>query len=69
MRILYERTPGSQLKIKSLGTDAKYFSKSIKDIKLLGYNGKLQWKLEADGLAITSPEKMPFATSVVFKIY
>ena len=59
---------GAQLKIKSLGTDAKYFNKPIKDVKLLGYNGKLQWKLEADGLAITCPEKMPFSTSVVFRI-
>lgn len=61
-------TPGMELKIKSLGTAAKYFSKSIKEVKLLGYNGKLQWKLEADGLAITCPARMPFATSVVFKI-
>jgi len=60
--------PGMQLKIKSLGTDAKHFNKPIKDVKLLGYNGKLQWKMEADGLAITCPEKMPFATSVVFKV-
>jgi len=59
---------GAQFKIKSLGTDAKYFSKPIKDVKLLGYTGKLQWKLEADGLIITCPEKMPYATSVVFKI-
>jgi len=60
--------PGMKLKIKSLGTDAKYFNKPIKDVKLLGYAGKLQWKMEADGLAITCPEKMPFATSVVFKV-
>ena len=60
--------PGMQLKIKSLGTDAKHFNKPIKDVKLLGYAGKLQWKMEADGLAITCPEKMPFATSVVFKV-
>ena len=60
--------PGAQLKIKSLGTDANKFSKPIKDVKLLGYDGKLQWKLEADGLAITCPAKMPFATSIVFKV-
>ena len=60
--------PGAQLKIKSLGTSARFFSKPIKNVKLLGYNGKLQWKLEADGLAITCPVKMTFATSVVFKI-
>ncbi len=61
-------TPGTQLKIKSLGTDAKYMDKAIKSVKLLGYDGKLQWKLEADGLEIICPEKMPFATSVVFKV-
>jgi alpha-L-fucosidase len=60
--------PGAQLKIKSLGTDAKYFGKPIKDVKLLGYNGKLQWKLEADGLAITCPAELPFATSIVFEV-
>ena len=60
--------PGMKLKIKSLGTDAKHFNKPIKDVKLLGYAGKLQWKMEADGLAITCPEKIPFATSVVFKV-
>lgn len=59
---------GSTLKIKSLGADAKYMNKAIKSVKLLGYNGKLQWKVEADGLAITCPKKMPFATSIVFKI-
>ena len=60
--------PGTQLKIKSLGANAKYFSKPIKDVKLLGYNGKLHWKLEADGLTITCPTKMPYATSVVLKV-
>jgi len=59
---------GVQLKIQSLGTDAKYLSKPIKDVKLLGYTGKLQWKLEADGLTITCPDKMPYSTSVVFRI-
>ncbi|MBP1614413.1 MAG: Alpha-L-fucosidase [Bacteroidetes bacterium] len=61
-------TPGTQLKIKSLGTDAKYLGKTIKTVKLLGHDGKVQWKQEADDLTITCPEKMPFATSIVFKI-
>ncbi len=60
--------PGTQLKIKSLGTDAKYKDKPIKTVGLLGYDGKLKWKQEADGLAITCPDEMPFATSIVFKI-
>lgn len=47
-----------------------YQVKSIKrqPVKLLGHDGELQWKQEADGLTITCPESMPFATSVAFKI-
>lgn len=59
---------GAQLKIKSLGTEAKYLDRPVKSVKLLGYSGKLNWKQEADGLVITCPSKMPFETSVVFKV-
>ena len=58
---------GTQLKIKSLGTNTKY-GKTIKSVKLLGYNNKLKWKQEADGLMITCPANMPYETSVVFRI-
>ena len=60
--------PKSQIKIKSLATEAKYLEKKIKSVKLLGYKGKLQWKQEADGLTITRNKKMPFATAVTFEI-
>ena len=56
------------VKIKSLGKDASYFEKEVKSVQLLGYEGKLQWKQETDGLTITCPKEMPYATSVVFKI-
>ena len=59
---------GSQLKIKSLGRDAKKLDKPVKEVKLLGYDGKLKWKQEADGLAITCPAEMPYVTSIVFEI-
>jgi alpha-L-fucosidase len=59
---------GTQLTIKSLGTDSKYLNRQVKSVTLLGNNGKLQWKQAADGLSITCPPDMPFATSVVFKI-
>ncbi|MBU3821411.1 alpha-L-fucosidase [Flavobacteriaceae bacterium XHP0103] len=60
--------PGTNLKIKSLGKDTKYLNKAIKTVELLGYEGKIEWKQEADGLSITCPNKMPFETSIVFKI-
>ena len=60
--------PGTQLKIKSLGTDAKYFTRPVKTVTLLGHEGEVQWKQETDGLAITCPAEISFATSIVFKI-
>ncbi|WP_072318187.1 alpha-L-fucosidase [Sinomicrobium oceani] len=60
--------PGTQLKIKSLGMNAKYLGKTIKKIKLLGYEGPLKWKQEADGLSVICPAQMPFETSIVFEI-
>jgi alpha-L-fucosidase len=60
--------PGTQLKIASLGADAGKLSQPIKSVKLLGHEGALEWKQAADGLTITCPAEMPFATSIVFKI-
>ena len=59
---------GTQLKIKSLGTEENKLGHSVKTVELLGYNSKLQWKQEADGLVIICPTEMPFATSIVFRI-
>jgi alpha-L-fucosidase len=61
-------TPRAELKITSLGTDLKYFPAPITSVKLLGYDGSLNWKQEADGLMITCPDTMPFKTAVTFKI-
>ncbi|MDX1906587.1 MAG: alpha-L-fucosidase [Bacteroidia bacterium] len=60
--------PGEQVKIKSLGTNSNSLVKPIKSVELLGFKGALTWKQEADGLVISCPKTMPFATSVVFKI-
>ena len=60
--------PGTLLTVKSLGTEASLFDHPVKKIRLLGYDGQLKWKQTPEGLTITCPEAMPFATSVVFKI-
>nr|WP_294782640.1 alpha-L-fucosidase [uncultured Flavobacterium sp.] len=60
--------PNSQIKIKSFAKDKNNYDKKLKSVKLLGYKGKLNWKEEVDGLVITCPDKMPFATAVVFEI-
>jgi alpha-L-fucosidase len=59
---------GTVLKIKSLGTDANLLGKAVKGIQLLGYDGKLSWNQTSDGLNVTCPASMPFATSIVFKV-
>jgi alpha-L-fucosidase len=60
--------PGTELKITSLGTDSKQFGRAVKSVKLLGFDGALTWKQEADALAVTCPDTMPFKTAVTFKI-
>lgn len=58
----------TQIKIKSLATDAKHYGKKVKTVKLLGYKGKLKWKETVDGLLINCPKDMSFATAIVFEI-
>ena len=60
--------PGAVITIESLGTKAKLFNHPVKNVSILGYNGKLKWQQLPEGLVVTCPEAMPFATSVVFKI-
>lgn len=60
--------PGRILTIKSLATSLKYLDHPVKNIRLLGYNESLKWKQTNEGVIITCPEVMPFATSVVFKV-
>ncbi|MDE6634695.1 MAG: alpha-L-fucosidase, partial [Bacteroidaceae bacterium] len=55
---------GSQLTIRSL---AKGKAK-VKRLSLLGYNGKVKWHQSPDGLVISCPNNLDFATSLVFKI-
>lgn len=60
--------PNEILKVKALSTTSAHLEKPIQKVTLLGYKGKLKWKQEADGLVITCPTKMPYQTSVVFKV-
>jgi len=60
--------PEAQLKITSLGTQAKLLAGPVKSVSLLGCDEPLDWKQEADGLAIICPKEMPFHTAIGFKI-
>ena len=60
--------PGETLKILSLGSNAQNLSQPVKSVRLLGYDGTIQWKQEMNDLAITCPAEMPFTTAVTFRI-
>ena len=60
--------PGTELKITSLGVDAKLFPAPIKSVALLGSQSPIQWNQQPDGLAITCPSQMPFKTAICFRI-
>ncbi len=58
---------GQSIAIKSFGTAAKLLDE-IKDVSLLGHNGKLEWRRDEDALEITCPQEMPFDSVVAFRI-
>ena len=60
--------PGTELTIKSLGTDAKLLDREIKSVTLLGSKAKLSWKRTADGLVIQYPKSDKSKLAVGFKI-
>lgn len=60
--------PGTTLRIKSLGGNAKLLESKVKDVSLVGYKGKLKWQQEADGLTVTYPGADDFQTAVALKI-
>jgi alpha-L-fucosidase len=61
--------PGSTLKITSLGSRENLLGKPVTSVSLVGHEGApITWRQEADGLVITTPAEMPFATAVAFNI-
>jgi alpha-L-fucosidase len=61
--------PNTELRITSLGTDTKLLGKTIKTVTLLGNTGaSLTWRQTPEALVIKTPETMPFATAITFRI-
>ncbi|QCX40315.1 alpha-L-fucosidase [Aureibaculum algae] len=60
--------PTNDIRIKSLGKGAKYNSKSVVAITVLGSQEVLQWQLENDALVIKKPAHLPNWSVIGFKI-
>ena len=61
-------TPTDNILINSLGKLSKYSNKAISSISMLGSAEKIQWKQEANALAINKPTVLPKFKVVTFAI-
>lgn len=56
------------LSIQSLGTDAGFYEKDIKSVRLVGIDDPLVWHQGKDALVIQMPEEKPCKHAFVFEI-
>jgi len=61
-------TPDGDIKLASLGKNAKLIEKDITSVSMLGSKEKLKWKQEDDALVITKPASLPSWKVHGFKI-
>ncbi len=60
--------PAGEVRIKSLGRDAKITDQAVKSVRLLGSSEKLTWSQEAAALVIKLPSSLPGKHSASFQI-
>jgi alpha-L-fucosidase len=60
--------PAGEVRIVSLGRDAKISPQPITDLQLLGSSEKLTWSQEPGALVIKTPAKLPTQHAVAFRI-
>ena len=60
--------PQQSVVVKSLGTAARLVDGKPSEIRLLGYEGKMEWKQESEGLNITIPAEWNCRHMMVFAI-
>ena len=60
--------PQQSVLVKSLGTAARLVDGKPSEIRLLGYEGKVEWKQDSSGLNITIPAEWSGRTMMVFAV-
>ena len=60
--------PSGEVRIKSLGRDAKIAERPVRSVRLLGSSTTLVWSQEPGALAIKLPATLPTGHSSVFQI-
>jgi alpha-L-fucosidase len=60
--------PTTELRIRSLGNNARLLDRPIENIALLGSSEKIEWKRGDEALAITPPKSAPSTDALVYKM-
>ena len=60
--------PAGEVRITSLGSNAKLALKAVASVQLLGNKAKVSWKQEADALVVQLPADLPASPATGFEI-
>ncbi|OLD63913.1 MAG: hypothetical protein AUI33_12570 [Ignavibacteria bacterium 13_1_40CM_2_61_4] len=60
--------PQGQAVIAPLATNGKHVTGKVRNVELLGYQGKLQWTQDESGLKVQLPDEKPGSHAFAFKI-
>ena len=60
--------PGKSLTIRSLAATGKDAPRRVREVALLGHDGRLEWTQDASGLVIRLPERAPCEHAYAFRI-
>lgn len=59
---------GQRVVIKAMGTASGLMDQAISEVRLLGYEGKVEWQQTPEGLEVIFPEGFECHTSAVFEV-
>jgi len=60
--------PEKEALIKPLATTSKYSPPKIKNVELLGHDGKLEWAQDEQGLVVVMPDRKPCDYAITLKV-
>ena len=59
---------GEKVVIRSMAKEKGLLTSKVKDVKLLGYKGKIKWQMTEEGLELTYPEGVSLKTAATWRI-
>lgn len=59
---------GEKIVIRSMAKEKGFLTSKVKEVKLLGYKGKIKWLMTEEGLELTYPEGVSLKTAATWRI-